>query len=55
MYIIEAKATLEEDNLKAYNYLNFCRLLAIILENKERISYYDSRLALLEILNDLLY
>ncbi len=52
MYIIEAKATLEEDNLKAYNYLNFCRLLAIILENKERISYYDSRLALLEILND---
>nr|WP_308560437.1 ATP-binding protein [uncultured Prevotella sp.] len=52
MCIIEAKATLEEDNLKAYNYLNFCRLLAIILENKERISYYDSRLALLEILND---
>lgn len=52
MYIIEAKATLEEDNLKAYNYLNFCRLMAIILENKERISYYDSRLALLEILND---
>lgn len=52
MCIIEAKATLEEDNLKAYNYLNFCRLMAIILENKERISYYDSRLALLEILND---
>lgn len=26
--------------------------MAIILKNKERISYYDSRLALLEILND---
>lgn len=34
MCIIEAKATLEEDNLKAYNYLNFCRLMAIILETK---------------------
>ena len=38
--------------MKSYNYLNFCRLLAILLENKERIAYYDNRLALLEILND---
>ena len=52
MAIIDTKATLEEDNVKSYNYLNFCRLLAILLENKERIAYYDNRLALLEILND---
>ncbi len=52
MSIIDAKATIEEDNLKAYNYLNFCRLLAIMLNNKERTSYYDNRLTLLEILNN---
>ena len=52
MAIIDTKATLEEDNVKSYNYLNFCRLLAILLENKERIAYYDNRLTLLEILND---
>ena len=52
MGIIDAKATLEEDNIKAYNYLNFCRLLAIMLDSKERVSYYDSRLTLLELLND---
>lgn len=52
MGIIDAKATLEEDNIKAYNYLNFCHLLAILLADKERISYYDNRIALLEILND---
>jgi len=52
MNIIDAKATLEEDNIKAYNYLNFCRLLAIMLDSKERTSYYDSRLTLLEVLND---
>ena len=52
MGIIDAKATLEDDNVKAYNYFNFCRILAIMQQNKERISYYDNRLALLEILND---
>ena len=52
MAIIDAKATLEEDNVKAYNYLNFCRLLAIMLDDSERTCYYDSRLALLEILNN---
>ena len=52
MAIIDTKATLEEDNVKSYNYLNFCRILAILTENKERIAYYDNRLALLEILND---
>ena len=52
MGIIDAKATQEEDNIKAYNYLNFCRLLAIMLDSKERVSYYDSRLTLLELLND---
>ena len=52
MAIIDTKATLEEDNVKSYNYLSFCRILAIILENKERTAYYDNRLALLEILND---
>ena len=52
MGIIDAKATLEEDNIKAYNYLNFCRILAIMQENKERTNYYDNRLTLLEILND---
>ncbi len=34
MSIIDAKATLEEDKIKAYNYLNFCRLLAIMLDSK---------------------
>lgn len=52
MGIIDAKATLEDDNIKAYNYLNFCRLLAMMTSNLERIHYYDNRLALLEILND---
>ena len=52
MGIIDAKATLEEDNIKAYNYLNFCRLLAIMIDSKERTNYYDSRLTLLELLND---
>ena len=36
MGIIDAKATLEEDNIKAYNYLNFCRLLAIMIDSTER-------------------
>lgn len=52
MAIIDTKATLEEDNVKSYNYLNFCRTLAILMDNKERTAYYDNRLALLEILND---
>ena len=52
MAIIDTKATLEEDNVKSYNYLNFCRILGILLGNEERIAYYDNRLALLEILND---
>ena len=52
MGIIDAKATLEEDNIKAYNYLNFCRLLAMMLDSQERVNYYDSRLTLLELLND---
>lgn len=52
MGIIDAKATLEEDNVKSYNYLNFCRILGILLGDKERTAYYDNRLALLEILND---
>ena len=52
MGIIDAKATLEEDNIKAYNYLNFCRLLAIMIDSTERTNYYDSRLTLLELLND---
>ena len=52
MAIIDTKATLEEDNIKSYNYLNFCRLLAIITDSKERTAYYNNRLALLEILND---
>ena len=52
MAIIDTKATLEEDNVKSYNYLNFCRTLGVLLGNEERISYYDNRLALLEILND---
>lgn len=52
MNIIDAKATLEDDNVKAYNYLNFCRIFAILLGNEERTAYYDNRLQLLEILND---
>ena len=52
MGIIDAKATLEEDNVKAYNYLNFCHVIAQILGSQDRMSYYDHRLQLLEILND---
>ena len=52
MAIIDTKATLEEDNIKSYNYLNFCRTLAVMMDNKSRTIYYDNRLALLEILND---
>ena len=52
MNIIETKATIENDNLLSYNYLCFCKLLAILLNDNERQSYYTNRLYLLEVLND---
>lgn len=52
MNIIDAKATIENDNINAYNCLCYCRLLAVLLGDKERDGYYANRLQLLEILSD---
>lgn len=50
--IIDAKATIEEDYKKAYHYLSFCHLLTCLLGIDERKAYYDSRLTLVEVLDD---
>ena len=52
MFIIDAKATIENDSVRAYNYLSYCRLIAKLLADDERINYYASRLRLLELLNE---
>ena len=51
MYIIEAYAGTEENYVKAYNYINFCKVLARMLDsNKEK--FYDKQLMVLELLSD---
>lgn len=49
--IIESYAATEDDYIKTYNYIAFCRLLCKMLGD-EREEYYVKRLQLLELLND---
>lgn len=52
MNIIDAKAMLDDDNVRSYNYINYCRLIAMLLGDSERTAFYTSRLRMLELLND---
>lgn len=49
--IIEQQAVLEKDYIKSYNYLAFCRLLSRIINNTDKVEYFDSRLTLICMLN----
>lgn len=51
MNVIEAYAGIENDYLKAYNYISFCRIIARMLK-VDREQYYVKRLSLIELLND---
>lgn len=48
--IIDNVASLENDYIKAYNYLGFCRLIAHIIENENLSHYYESKMALIELI-----
>ena len=50
MNIIDNVASLENDYIKAYNYLGFCRMMAHIIEDEPQEHFYDSRMALIELL-----
>lgn len=51
MYIIENYASTEENYIKAYNYINVCKVLARMLgTDQER--FYEKRLMLIELLSD---
>lgn len=52
MRTIEEVANNEENYIKGYNYLSFCRIIAKMQNNNERVTYYENKLRLLEILND---
>ena len=51
MSILESYAELEDDNIKAYNYISVCRIMARML-GSHREEFYVKRLALIELLND---
>lgn len=51
MYIIEAYAGTEENYIKAYNYINICKVLARML-NSGKEKFYDKQLMLIELLSD---
>ena len=51
MNIIEAYSSCENDYIKAYNYISFCRVISKII-NSDREQYYIKRLSLIELLND---
>lgn len=50
--VIDSTATIETDSKKAYHYLSFCRLVSVLLGVEGRKAYFDSRLKLLELLDD---
>ena len=50
MNIIDNVASLENDYIKAYNYLGFSRMMAHVMEDEEQIKYYASKMALIELL-----
>lgn len=48
--IIDSVASLENDYIKAYNYLGFCKLAAHIIEDEKQEHFYESKMALIELL-----
>lgn len=50
MHIIDNVASLENDYIKAYNYLCYCKLIAHILGDVKQESYYGSKTSLIELL-----
>ena len=50
MNIIDNVASLENDYIKAYNYLGFSRMIAHVIEDEEQTKYYASKMALIELL-----
>lgn len=50
MNIIDSVASLENDYIKSYNYLGFCKLVAHIIEDEQQLHYYESKMALIELL-----
>lgn len=52
MFVIETLAAKENNLTKAYNYIGMCRLLARVLDIKDEVQFYDSRMKLIAMLND---
>ncbi len=53
MNIIDSVASLENDYIKAYNYLGFCKLMAHVIEDEQQVHYYESKMALIELIFEL--
>lgn len=52
MHIIENVASLENDYIKAYNYLAYSKLIAHIIGATEQELFYDKKMSLIELLHD---
>lgn len=50
MNIIDSVASLDNDYIKAFNYLGYCKLIAHIIEDSKQELYYESKMALIELL-----
>lgn len=50
MNIIVHEASLDNDYIKAYNYLGFSKMIAHIIEDEKQALYYDSKMQLIELL-----
>lgn len=50
--IIDRAASLEEDHVRMYNYLSFCHILAMLIDNRNMAAYYNHRTTLLRTLED---
>lgn len=50
MNIIDNVASLDNDYIKAYNYLGFSKMIAHIIEDEKQAQYYESKMALIELL-----
>lgn len=50
MNVIDNVASLDSDYIKAYNYLGFCKMIAHIIEDDKQVLYYESKMALIELL-----
>lgn len=50
MNIIVHEASLDHNYIKAYNYLGFSKMIAHIIEDEDQAQYYESKMALIELL-----